>query len=174
MSFLEFNSLYEIWDRVAGDGLAPFVALGMIAFLLIGSNVRFGRRRSQARCAGQSAPQHAEPLSDMEILVHQVADITLICLQMQEDLAQLQGHAPAQGAGPTRPPESCDPDLYEALAILGFNPTDYPNAITEQDVKARFRMLIKIHHPDVGADGDAMKQLVRAYDRLKEEFAKKS
>ncbi len=52
----------------------------------------------------------------------------------------------------------------QALAILGLP----PNA-TAQQIKRRYRMLAKRHHPDRGGDPREMQRIIAAYEFLAKE-----
>lgn len=49
----------------------------------------------------------------------------------------------------------------QALAVLGL-----PSNATPQQIKQRYRMLAKKHHPDMGGDPQQMQRLIAAYEFL--------
>ena len=71
--------------------------------------------------------------------------------------ARINGPAPAAAA----PPQSRDMSLEEARSILGVGPDATP-----KEVKAAYRRLIRMAHPDKGGTTGLATQLNAARDRL--------
>jgi hypothetical protein len=72
--------------------------------------------------------------------------------------ARINGPAPAPAA---EPPQSRDMSLEEARSILGVGPDATP-----KEVKAAYRRLIRMAHPDKGGTTGLATQLNAARDRL--------
>lgn len=66
-------------------------------------------------------------------------------------------------APPPPPPPPPRPDPHDPYTVLGLLP-GAPLAL----VKAAYRALATLHHPDVGGDTERMKQINAAYERLRE------
>ena len=74
--------------------------------------------------------------------------------------ARINGPAPA-AAAPPPPPQSRDMSMEEARSILGVGPDATP-----KEVKAAYRRLIRMAHPDKGGTTGLATQLNAARDRL--------
>lgn len=166
--------LFEFWNTVTRGDLVPYLALGMIAVLLLSSGVRLRGRSDQtssSRHAHHPEQTNKYQVSDHDLqqafqdVSYQLASLNVICQQMQGELSDLRRSPDPDGT-------QTSGDVVYALAILGIDPGRYPDDLTLDEVKKAFRSLAKIHHPDTGADGVAMKQLTDAYDLLKNKFAK--
>jgi DnaJ-class molecular chaperone len=54
--------------------------------------------------------------------------------------------------------------IRQALDTMGL-----PTMITKEDLKRRYLKLAKENHPDIpGADGDRMREIIEAYELLRE------
>ena len=53
-----------------------------------------------------------------------------------------------------------------------FNSEFFAGCHTLQEVKARFKSLVKVHHPDVGGDNATMQRLNAEYEKAVEHIAK--
>ena len=85
-----------------------------------------------------------------------------------EDPFEIFGEGPAPGSRPGADARMRDipPEEREALAIL-----DLPPEVTLEELKARYKVLVKRHHPDAnGGDKQAeerLKAINRAYSTLR-------
>ena len=85
-----------------------------------------------------------------------------------EDPFEIFGEGPAPGSRPGADSRMRDlpPEEREALAIL-----DLPPEVTLEELKARYKILVKRHHPDAnGGDRsteDKLREIIQAYNHLR-------
>lgn len=79
---------------------------------------------------------------------------------LEEEAAQASGRGRAAGATASAASPAMPPAVAAAFSELYLLPTA-PDVV----VKAAFRALAKIHHPDVGGSNETMRRLNDAYER---------
>lgn len=123
--------------------LASFALFVVLAFL-------FWRVRRQRR----TAPSVPTTTTDHE---QQLIKQKRLLLAMKSKITELQKELEHQKSQASPHP------LSEAYALLGF---DQQDALTLQQLKARYKILAKIHHPDCGGSERHMQKLNQAVKTL--------
>lgn len=94
------------------------------------------------------------------MLVIAVLSVTGLWPAIIRGLRELRGEHPET-------PQKSPANLDLSYRILGISPS-----ATWEDIEKAYRRKAKVHHPDLGGDGDAMRALNEAYALLKKSRGK--
>lgn len=159
-------------------GLSPY---GLF-FIRMGLHLAFGAPRP--RIIRGTRKTHAQVLQDVSTQARtRIDEMSAYISDLEELLAQYQHGADAleaenealkehirameagadmHGAQYDGKTSSPDSEIDRALEALDLSP-----GATWEDIRAAYRRLVKIHHPDHGGDPERLRQVNSAYDHLK-------